>query len=61
MSAHGGMLGAVTEAIEIHRSTGCTVEEAFAEQRRLWDERHAPAEPAEPEPSNVIQFRPRGF
>ena len=37
MSAHGGMLGAVTEAAEIQAQTGCTVEESFTFQRNIAD------------------------
>ncbi len=35
MSTHGGMLGAVTHACEIHELTGCSLEEAFAFQRAM--------------------------
>jgi len=37
MSTHGGMLGAVTHACEIHELTGCSLEEAFAFQRAMAD------------------------
>jgi hypothetical protein len=55
---HGGMLGAISEAREIAEQSGCTAEEAFAEQRRLADKRLV--ERHRPHTAEIIQFRPRG-
>ena len=56
MSEHGGLLGALFEAGEIHDETGCTVDESFEIQshlaaRRLQDYLDTIAEIEE---SNVI-------
>lgn len=54
---HTGILGAITEAIEMHQRTGCSVEEAFEIQRRIADERLV--ERHRPHTAEIIQFRPR--
>jgi hypothetical protein len=49
----GGLLAIVFEAAQLHRDTGCTIDEAFEIVKASYE--------PEPEPeSNVIQFRPRG-
>jgi hypothetical protein len=53
-----GLLGAITEACEIHERTGCNADEAFAIQRRLAAERLV--EQHRPHTAQIIQFRPRG-
>jgi hypothetical protein len=42
--AHDGMLGGITEAAEIAKETGCTLEQAFFSQRNLANIRVAVAE-----------------
>jgi hypothetical protein len=56
MSEHLGLLGFITEANEIREELGVSVDEAFRIQRERSDARLAALEP---EPTNVIQFRPR--
>ena len=58
MSVHGGMFGAITEAIEIAEQLGCSFDEAYRIRCERSDESTAAAEQATAE-SNVIQFRPR--
>lgn len=65
MSVHGGLLGGITEAIEIAEQLGCSFDEAYRIRCERSDEstaaaeaEQAAAEQAAAE-SNVIQFRPR--
>jgi hypothetical protein len=56
MSEHGGLLGFLTEAVEIKENLGCSIDEAFEIQRQLAEERLQEYERAAAE-SNVIPFR----
>jgi hypothetical protein len=58
MSKHCGLLGFISEAIEIKNELDLTIEEAFEIQRERADERLREHEAAKIE-SNIIQFRPR--
>ena len=56
MSEHRGLLGAITEALELQQQLGCSPDEAFAIQQQLAAERSQEYERATAE-SNVIPFR----
>ena len=49
---HEGLLGGLLEMAEIQAELGVSADEA----RKLWRQREGERLPAEPEPSNVIQF-----
>jgi hypothetical protein len=59
MSEHRGLLGAITEALELQQQLGCSPDEAFAIQRQRAAERLKEYE-LENAPTNIVQFRPRG-
>jgi hypothetical protein len=56
MSLHGGLLGAITEMMELQQQLGCSAEEASEIQRELAAERLQEYQRAAAE-SNIIPFR----
>ena len=60
MSEHPGLLGFISEAVEIGNELGVSADEAFRIQRKRNAERLLTIRQfAEPAPTNVIQFRSR--
>jgi hypothetical protein len=58
MSEHGGLFGAITEALEIQQTSGVTWSEALQLQRQQAEERLREYQQSVAD-NNVIQFRPR--